>query len=355
MPTFEVSGGAHIVAGHARRLAARGHQVYIVVPCPQRPSIKQRLKAFIFNSQGPLSPSRAPVALAGVPLIIPQRPGPIQEHDVPDADVIVGTWFETIEWIWPMSPAKGSKVHFIQGYDAPPQDVGQRVEQVWQLPTGKIAIAQWLLDVGKERFDIANIALAPNSVDHRLFDLPRRNRGQPPIVGFLFHNAAFKDLASTVATIKQLQQVRPDVRFISFGSSMPKEGELPRGVEFHHLPTQEKIAEIYQRCNAWLSTSRTEGFNLPPLEAMASGCPAVCSKTGRPLEIIEDGVNGYLVDAGDVAGFMSALAKILSLNDEDWQRMSVAARDAVAHPTWDESSAMFERALLSYAKMESVD
>jgi glycosyltransferase involved in cell wall biosynthesis len=87
---------------------------------------------------------------------------------------------------------------------------------------------------------------------------------------------------------------------------------------------------------------------------MASGCPAVCSKTGRPLEVIKNGVNGYLVDQGDVAGFADAIARILDLSDEAWQAMSAAARDTVAHPTWDESSALFEQALIRFAKAESV-
>jgi glycosyltransferase involved in cell wall biosynthesis len=100
------------------------------------------------------------------------------------------------------------------------------------------------------------------------------------------------------------------------------------------------------RCHAWLSTSQTEGFNLPPLEAMASGCPAVCSKTGRPLEIILNGVNGYLVDQGDFEGFANALSKILSLSNDAWRSMSQAAIDAVAHPTWEESSKLFEEALM---------
>jgi glycosyltransferase involved in cell wall biosynthesis len=129
----------------------------------------------------------------------------------------------------------------------------------------------------------------------------------------------------------------------------PGKGVLSKKVEFHHLPPQNEIASIYRRCDAWLSTSRTEGFNLPPLEAMASGCPAVCSKTGRPLEIIVNGVNGYLVDQGDVAGFAEAVINILDLSDRDWQAMSKAAQDAVAHPTWKESSAMFEQALIRFA------
>jgi glycosyltransferase involved in cell wall biosynthesis len=79
---------------------------------------------------------------------------------------------------------------------------------------------------------------------------------------------------------------------------------------------------------------------------MASGCPAVCAKTGRPFEIIENGLNGYIVDQGDVEGFARALADIISLPDRDWTKMSEAAAAAVAHPTWEESSTLFENALV---------
>src|SRR5207237_105687 len=142
---------------------------------------------------------------------------------------------------------------------------------------------------------------------------------------------------------------RPEVGLVSFGSSVPAPGDLPADVEFHHLPAQEQIANIYRRCDAWLSTSISEGFNLPPLEAMACGCPAVCGRTGRPLEIIEAGINGYLVNQGDAEGFAGALASILSLPDAAWRRMSDAAVKSVAHPTWEESSALFERALIEAA------
>jgi glycosyltransferase involved in cell wall biosynthesis len=283
--------------------------------------------------------------LANVRLHFPDHLGPILEQDLPDADAIIATWWETIEWIWNTPASKGNKVHFIQGYDSPPDDVGDRVNGVWRLPTSKIAVAQWLVDLGRERFGIDDIALVPNSVEQRFFGAPQRPKGEAPTIGFLYHNADFKDIPTTLAAVQRLKQVRPEVRLVSFGSMMPARGELPSDVEFHHLPTQETIANIYARCDAWISTSRTEGFNLPPLEAMASGCPAVCAKTGRPLEIIEDGVNGYLVDQGDVAGFADALANILRLSDQAWRSMSGAARRSVAHPTWDESSLLFEQAV----------
>jgi glycosyltransferase involved in cell wall biosynthesis len=344
VPLLEVSGGARIIAGHAQRLAARGHDVLIVAPRPGRASLKQKVKALIGAEALPRK--RAHIMLADVPLHVPTHHGPIEKDDVPDADVIIATWWETAEWIRGFSPQKGAKVHFIQHFEAFPEMPVERVNAVWRLPFFKIAVAQWLIDLGRERFGIEQMALVPNSVDHELFNAHGRSKGPQPTVGFLFHKAPFKDVATTLKAVARVRQARPEVRLVSFGAVMPDPGDLPMATEFDYLPSQEQIANIYARCDAWLSTSRSEGFNLPPLEAMASGCPAVCSKTGRPLEIIEDGTNGHLVDAGDPEAFADATLRILSLPDADWKRMSDAARRSVAHPTWDESNSLFEQALI---------
>ena len=345
IPALEASGGARIVAGHAERLGAKGHDVLVVAPPPDRRSMRDWAK-FILGRGSPAPTRRqANMTASNFRLHVPRRRGPINEKDVPDADIIIGTWWETLEWIWPMSASKGAKAHFIQGYDSPPFDVGNRVEAVWQLPTAKLAVAQWLVDLGRERFGIDEIELVPNSIDEFFFSTAARNRAEPATVGFLFHNSELKDVPTTLAAIDRLRQVRSDIRFVCFGSMRPRAGELDPDVEFYHLPTQRQIASIYARCDVWLSTSRSEGFNLPPLEAMAGGCPAVCSKTGRPFEIIEDGKNGYLVDAGDIQGFTDAVLRVLSCSDADWRKMSDAARRSAAHPTWSESNALFEKAL----------
>jgi len=346
LPVLEVSGGARIVAGHAQRLSAKGHEVLIVVPAPPRRGLKERAKILLRLSPTPVPIAQSHVVLAGVPFHITSRYDLIEPCDVPDADVIIATWWETAEWVWAMPPTKGAKVHFIQGYDAFSGIQSDRVEAVWRLPFAKIAVSQWLVDLAREQFGIEQVALVPNSVDHHLFSALPRNKGNPATVGFLFHPGSFKDMPATLTALKMLSERVPETRFICFGGSKPTPGGMPANIEFHYLPTQEEIAKIYMRCDAWLSTSRREGFNLPPLEAMASGCPAVCAKTGRPLEIINDGVNGYLVEQGDIDGFAGALASIVSLPQREWRSMSNAAAAAVAHPTWEESSSLFEVALV---------
>lgn len=345
VPILEVSGGARIVSGHAERLAACGHDVHIVSPRRERSTLKQLFKRLLGRENLYVPQERTTVRTVSVPLHVPKHFGKILMSDVPEADCIIATWWETAEWISNFPPSKGAKIHFIQHYEAFAPMPADRVDAVWRLPFFKITIAQWLVDLGRERFGIEEMALVPNSVEDRFRSDEPRTRGNNPTVGFLFHNADFKDFGTSRTAVSRLKEMRPDARFVSFGTMMPGPGEVPDHVEFHHLPSQETIAEIYRRCDVWLSTSRTEGFNLPPLEAMAGGCPAVCSKTGRPLEIIQDGINGYLVDAGDVEGFASALAKILELSEQSWADMSEAARHSVAHPSWTESSALFAEAL----------
>jgi glycosyltransferase involved in cell wall biosynthesis len=346
VPGLEASGGARIIAGHAQRLADRGHEVVIVAPSPRKPTFKERAKALLGRATLPGRLEHTHYARVQVPIRVVQGQGPLGQHDVPDADVIIATFWTTAEWIWPLPPAKGAKVHFIQGYEDFPGLPVDRLEAVWRLPTHKIAVAQWLVDLGRERFGIDKIALVPNSIDHNFFNAKPRSKNDHLAVGFLFSGASFKDMATTFAAVERVRQSKPQARVLSFGLVPPRRGELPPGTEFHHLPSQEQIALIYASCDAWLSTSRTEGFNLPPLEAMGTGTPAVCAETGRPLEIIENGVNGYLVGGGDVAGFADALSRILSLPDQEWRSMSAAASRAVAHPTWTESSALFEEVLV---------
>ena len=348
----DLSGGFRVIATYAQRLKQRGHDVVVVSRPGRKAGLRDKLRAVTRGKPLPLDPQRAPTHMewTGVPHRLLESFRPVTAEDVPDADIALATWWESAEWVEALPASKGAKVHFVQHYEAFPELPVDRVDAVWRLPIPKIAVAQWLVDLGREKFGIGEMALVANSVDHQFFNLERRHISDGPTVGFLYHEVPFKDLPTTMAVARRLKEMRPEVQFISFGAARPEDGKLPPDTEFHYLPTQEKIAEIYGRCHAWLSTSKTEGFNLPPLEAMACGCPAVCAKTGRPLEIIEDSINGFLVDQGDVAGFAEALLTILDLPDAAWQEMSQAAVGAVAHPTWEESSALFEKALIQAAK-----
>jgi mannosyltransferase len=71
---------------------------------------------------------------------------------------------------------------------------------------------------------------------------------------------------------------------------------LENRIVFKGFVDYENIPTIYQSCEILTCLSHVEGFGLPCLEAMASKCAVIATKTGVWKEIMKDGENGYLVD-----------------------------------------------------------
>lgn len=75
-----------------------------------------------------------------------------------------------------------------------------------------------------------------------------------------------------------------------------------------------------------LLTSRYEGQPLAVLESMSAGCIPICYAVDYgPADIIEDGVNGFVVPAGDVDALAQAILRFLSMPEAEVQEMRRAA------------------------------
>jgi len=83
----------------------------------------------------------------------------------------------------------------------------------------------------------------------------------------------------------------------------------------------------------FLFPSPAEGSSLALLEAMTGRLVPVVSRTGAARDLIEPGVNGYLVEPGDIAGFAAAV-QAATADLEHAQRIGEAARRAVAGHSW---------------------
>lgn len=346
---FDVSGGARVIETYARLLQARGHTVNIVGPELEVLGWRERLRYMLGRRAGPIKPV-SPSHYDGSPVKITVARGKtiVGREDVPDADVVIATWWRTAEWINDYPASKGRKFHFIQHYETFGAPAPQAVDAVWNLPIRKIVISNWLERLAREKFGITDSIKIYNSVDTQQFFAPPRSLHPTPTVGMLYHSARWKGTQEGLAAVKMLRETIPHTRLLTFafheaGADL---AEL-RDAEHIVLPPQDKIRDIYSRCDVWLCSSFGEGFHLPPLEAMACRCPVVSTRVGGPEDIVVDGVNGYLVDIGDVAGLAEGLRKVLSGGKEKWQAMSQAALDVALGYTWETAADHFEQAIAS--------
>lgn len=76
--------------------------------------------------------------------------------------------------------------------------------------------------------------------------------------------------------------------------------------------------------------SSTEGFSLGLVEAMAGMLPVMTTRAGSAVELVSDGVNGFLLDDASPAAIAGAIVRAANLSPEALAAMGVRAFEGVA-------------------------
>jgi glycosyltransferase involved in cell wall biosynthesis len=92
------------------------------------------------------------------------------------------------------------------------------------------------------------------------------------------------------------------------------------------------LARMYGAAAALVYPSHYEGFGLPPLEAMAHGCPVVSARAGAMPEVLDDAA--LFFDPTDVDDLGHALARVLTDTDEV-ARLRARGRERASTFTWE--------------------
>jgi glycosyltransferase involved in cell wall biosynthesis len=142
-----------------------------------------------------------------------------------------------------------------------------------------------------------------------------------------------KRILDLVAVINELCQ-----RGISFscdivgdGPDMPlfkenlKLTESNGAVTFHGWLEKPDVQAILQNADIFLMTSAFEGFSIALTEGMANGCcPIVTDIKAGNQQLIENGRNGYLLQVGDIGGFVKKIELLVS----DTQKLNQLRNEA---------------------------
>jgi glycosyltransferase involved in cell wall biosynthesis len=343
-----ISGGVKVVAIYASALVRMGHTVCIISTPHRNLSLAHKLRSWVRGRGWPRNPMSPKSYLDDVDLDhrVLERWRPVTDRDVPDGNIVIATWWETAEWVSRLASSKGAKVYFVQGHEVFPHLPVQRCHATYRLPMHKIVVAQWLKNVMCKQYGDWVVDVVPNSVDRSQFSAIPRGKQVVPTAGFLYAAGRLKGVDVTLAALRAVHQRFPDLRLLSFGSHRPtSQLVLPDWVEFFHLPPQAEIKNIYAQCDVWITASRSEGFNLPALEAMACFTPVVATSTGWPAEAVSTGYNGVLVDIEDEQGLARGIEWVLSRSDREWRELSANAYATSAVGSWQESAEKFEKAL----------
>lgn len=122
--------------------------------------------------------------------------------------------------------------------------------------------------------------------------------------------------------------------------STMEELDLKKDVIFTGYVPDEDLVKIYNAADLFVFPSIYEGFGLPPLEAMACGCPVITSNTSSLPEVVGDA--GVTVDPYDDKALADEMHRILSndgfkteLSKKSLERAELFSWRQTAKETWN--------------------
>jgi glycosyltransferase involved in cell wall biosynthesis len=131
--------------------------------------------------------------------------------------------------------------------------------------------------------------------------------------------------------IRLIADQRPDVRAIVVGDGKEADAlkahaarlKLDGHVDF--VGQRSDIENWLRQARVFIMTSDSEGLSLALIEAMLCGLPAVVSDVGDLGDLVENGVNGYLVPERAASAFAARMLELVS-DDTRHAQFARAAR-----------------------------
>lgn len=237
-----------------------------------------------------------------------------------------------------------------------------------------VAVSEYTKHVVSEHLGIAlsRITVIPNGVSETYtilnnfkttiaykqllqdYKITRQNGGHMnnyPIIIHVGSEHPRKNLETVLRTIAILKKQYPDILLLKIGEPGIRAGRIKTLEYIDHFDLRnnvkllgtipaERINELYNIADALLFPSRFEGFGLPPIEAMAAGCPVVCSNATSLPEVVGDAASMH--DPDNAEQFAASINHILtkpdfrnSLIERGIKRARFFSWDTAAHAMLD--------------------
>lgn len=137
------------------------------------------------------------------------------------------------------------------------------------------------------------------------------------VVGMVARLDAIKNHRALVAAFNQVATSRPDVKLVVVGDGPEADTLKSRTVtNVRFLGYRSDTARLMQGFDLFVLPSFNEGISNTILEAMATGLPVIASDVGGNPELVQNNVNGFLVDPYDIDCIAEAITEYIKHSDK---------------------------------------
>ncbi|MFN8510956.1 MAG: glycosyltransferase family 4 protein [Deinococcaceae bacterium] len=345
-------GGFKVVYEYANHLAQHGHTVevhHISNIHPRLQGLKRGIK-FLKYTYGKAFKAYLPSGWFALDRnITPRWLFEFDPQYLKDCDVIVATAWQTAFFL-KTTPQWLSKSAYLIQHEEFWSGSEEEVKETWAYPLQKIVISRWL-QRSLETEGETGIYI-PNGLDFKRFYMKRpiRERTGNPIM-MLYHDLDWKGSADGLKALEIVKESHPEIQVTLFG--VPNRPKIPDWMEYHQLPTQSALLDLYNTAGIFVAPSWAEGWPLPPAEAMMCGAALVATDIGGHREYAIDGETALLAQPRDPQDLAQ---KIIRLLENPVLRHSIAQKgnEYIQQFTWQRAGQTFENTLRDIAKTHAL-
>ncbi|MGA2092323.1 MAG: glycosyltransferase family 4 protein [Sedimentisphaerales bacterium] len=258
---------------------------------------------------------------------------------VGDGDVVMSVGPDCVKEMLNLPEKCGAKIFNVHGLTLRNPELRRTS---WSEDIPKIAVSSY---VGMELIKAGDnnvVAVVPNGIDISEY-FPDGDHVERTGIGTVFGPGVAKDPETIISVFARLHELRPQIPLLCFGV-WPRPEKLLSAVQYYRLPSVEQTRGIYSRCSVWFCASRSEGFGMPVLEAMACGCAVVTTDCGGPGDFVKSGINGVMVRKESPEEIIES---ILEISDDRVKqiRLATSALETVQTLSWSNAAQKMEAAM----------
>jgi GT2 family glycosyltransferase/glycosyltransferase involved in cell wall biosynthesis len=324
-----VGGGHRDIFEHLNGLLDRGYAVELWSLDGPPTWFQLRAPVRTFNSYDELSSALAPLNA-----------------------VKVATWWATATPVWEASVTHGIPVYFVQDIETsyyPDSESKQSEVLASYRPEFRyMTISSWNRDRLRETGVDATLIPPGVALDNfRPLDDVRRRRDMVLALG---RSNPLKNLPLTLAAWRSLPEPRPELCLFGMEPNVVDDGP---GVRYIDSPSDEDVNRLFNEATVFVQTSTHEGFCLPALEAMATGCPVVCTDAHGNRDFCDHGHN-CLIPEQERHSIAEALMRLLR-DPALRERLGRAGIETAAAYSWPHQIDALERFLNDIARPRPIE
>jgi glycosyltransferase involved in cell wall biosynthesis len=190
--------------------------------------------------------------------------------------------------------------------------------------------------------------MVPNAINTSIFAGERAPANHSVRLLFVGKMGFLKGEQDLLRALQRVVKVAPNFRLDMLGqlsdtiaAECRESGLQPLIDHLGPVSLEERLA-FFKRADVFVLPTYAEGTPISMLEAMAAGLPVVSTPVGGIPDVMEDGVEGYIVEPGDVEALADRLARLIN-DSEQRRRMGGLAQDKVRQFNWDVVLPQLER------------